>query len=100
MSALHGLLGSLIDLGASGFLARIVKPAVGPVAVGAENSGPLAIRGLTPRARRFGSVEIARDIMSRIARKEDFFDGIVIAVDLAVNDRREGKLRRPCQEAR
>src|SRR5207245_1161043 len=70
----------------------IVKPAVGPVAVGAKNSGPLAIRGLTPPARRFGPVEIARDIMSWIACEEDFFDGVVIAVDRAVDNRLQRSL--------
>src|SRR5262249_25017219 len=83
---LHRLLGPLVDLGLGGLLAGVVKAAIGPVAVRREDGGQLA--GLA-----LGAVEVAADVVAGVAGEEDLFDGVALAVDLAVDDGLERGLR-------
>src|SRR5207245_1819665 len=80
VGAFQGLLGSLINLRLGGFVAGIIKSAVAPVTVGAEHARSLAVLALGP-------IEIAGNIMARIAREEDFLDRVIVAIDLAMDDR-------------
>ena len=62
-----------------GLVAGLVESAVGPVAVRTQHAGQLARLALGP-------VEVAADVMARHAGEEDLFDGVAVAVDLAVDD--------------
>ena len=87
------LLGSQLHL-VGGHLGapKVREASVGPVAVRDEN-------GRLFRARALRPIEIPAYIMSRIAGEVDFFDGVIIAVDLAVNHRIERRFGRQRPES-
>src|SRR5262249_44244935 len=70
------------DILLGGRLAGVIHPAVVPVAVREQDRGQFA--GLA-----LGPIEVAAHIMAGITGEEDLFDGVVAAVDLAVDDRAE-----------
>ena len=77
----------LLDLGLRLLGAGLVEPAVLPVSVRAQHGRQLAGPALGP-------VQVAANVIARVAGEEDLFDGVPVTVDLAVDDRTEGRLRR------
>src|SRR5204862_4071001 len=77
------LLGPLGDLLPRSLFARVVHPAVGPMAVRTEHGGPF---------RRFfggGSVQVAGDVMARKTGEGDLFNRVPVALNWTVDRRRD-----------
>ena len=75
------------DLSAHGVGAFVVEAAIFPVAVWAEHGRARSLRG------RFRPIERSGDVVARKRLEDDALDGIVVALDLAVDDRIERAAR-------
>src|ERR1700722_4410108 len=90
--ALHRLLRLLVHLRLRLFLAGVEEAAVVPVAMRTQHARQLA------RLAR-GPIEIAADVVAGHTGEVDLFDGVISAIDPAMDHRRQRRLRRHRPEA-